>query len=173
MVKSRHYVKQAAFGLCAILAAFIITKTILDATRCRNNLRNNLSNGIQLYRLAHEGLYPSDINSVASAFPGLERSKTNTDILMGRLTCPGNESRLFRTTNDSVIGDYIYINWGPHFGTNAIPMDYPLIYDRRLANHWGLGVNVLTSSRSFWDFRAKWLKNFSLNHPEYRLPMPE
>jgi len=56
---------------------------------------------------------------------------------------------------------------------NFVLRPYPLVYDRHMANHWGLGINVLTTSRIFWDFRARWLRDFAKKHPAYELPLPD
>lgn len=82
--------------------------------------------------------------------------------------------------------DYIYIPWQ---STTGVFEKYPLIYDRRLANHEGKGINILlveqlvhpafpTSRESFhgqffWDEDAKWLQKFAKEHPELNIPLPE
>ncbi len=56
----------------------------------------------------------------------------------------------------------------------APPADYPLIYDKSMANHSGRGINVCTVQAGiFWDKDAKWLKAFAVAHPEYKIPIPE
>jgi hypothetical protein len=88
---------------------------------------------------------------------------------MGRLICPGAGRRGGAMPNQE---DYVYINWEPFFGTNNVPNNYPLLYDRRLSNHKGLGINVVTPSACFWDYGARWVKGFAVNHPEYNLEIP-
>lgn len=88
------------------------------------------------------------------------------------LTCPGVQQ--FRSANRESEGDYTYINWSLILGTNRVPDDYPLAYDKRLSNHSGMGINVvLVHGFAFWDFRAHWLKRFAAEHPKYHLPLPE
>ena len=82
--------------------------------------------------------------------------------------------------------DYIYIPWQ---STTGIYEKYPLMYDRRLSNHGGKGINVLLveqivhpavppspesfHGQFFWDEGAKWLQKFAKEHPELNIPMPE
>jgi hypothetical protein len=76
--------------------------------------------------------------------------------------------------------DYTYVYWPE--GTNT-PITYPLLYDRRLSNHAGRGINVLlvqgTHHRKgapgtiLWDPEADWLKGFAREHPEFNIKLPE
>ena len=148
-------------------------ETFRECWACRCTLGNGLWYSLRQYRLYHEGHYPQDIGSVAAACYG-DRVETNANVLLILPSCPGARTHLsLATTNGSLRSDYIYINWEPYFGTNAVPTDYPVFYDRHLANHWWLGVNVCTTSREFWDFRAHWLRDFSSRHPEYHLLIPD
>ena len=51
---------------------------------------------------------------------------------------------------------------------------YPLMYDRRMSNHDGRGINILMTDGSIeWDSNAEWLKEFAAEHPNAKLPIPE
>ena len=71
--------------------------------------------------------------------------------------------------------DYYCIDWQklPH---NAdMPLNqYPLAYDRRMSNHNNRGINILMVGGTVeWDSNVEWLKKFSADHPNAKLPMPE
>jgi hypothetical protein len=70
--------------------------------------------------------------------------------------------------------DYTYINWSTIFAhVKEVPGDYPLAYDRTLANHVGRGVYVIkVDGTVIWDEGAYWIRRFSAQHPEYRVPVP-
>jgi hypothetical protein len=146
---------------------------------CRSKL-GAFDSHIKNYQVEHgQSTYPPDIVALATyrqAVP-MDHSQTNY-ALTSLLICPAHRSRWLAAdtvtiSNVSTQSEYVYINWKPFFGTNQVPPNYPLVYDRRMANHWGLGVNVLTTSRIFWDFRARWLRDFAEKHPEYNLPLPD
>ena len=89
------------------------------------------------------------------------------------LTCPGKRPRV--ATLPSVVdqSDYIYANWEPFLGTNDVPDNYPLIYDKHMANHSSMGINVLTRRGPSWDFRARSLARFAKEYPKYGLVVPD
>jgi hypothetical protein len=80
----------------------------------------------------------------------------------------------------------LYMPWA---SGRAVPGDYPLMYDRRLANHGGKGINVLLVEQTvsaaspgspgsfrgqfFWDEGARWLQQFVREHPDFPIPVPE
>jgi len=100
-----------------------------------------------------------------------EGASLSTNALNILLSCPGVHAN---GKHPDEPADYIYVNWQQLLGTNAIPDNYPLIYDRKVSNHCGLGINILpVNGKCFWDFRARWLKNFKRKHPEYDLPIPQ
>jgi hypothetical protein len=82
--------------------------------------------------------------------------------------------------------DYTYVSWPAVAEATA---SYPLMYDRRLANHGGKGINVLIVEQTihpaspgdpgsfhgqfFWDEGAVWLQRFAREHPDLRIPLPE
>ena len=165
--------KRVAIIVAALVLLFGFSKGIQEAILCRSILRNALFNNFQQYRLDHAGHYPPDIISFAAAFPGGDRVETNRDILIGRLTCPGAGAKSSAIAKGEIESDFIYVNWEPFFGADDLPIGCPLFYDRRLSNHYGLGVNVLTTDRRFFDFRARWLRKFTADHPEYGLRLPD
>jgi hypothetical protein len=93
------------------------------------------------------------------------------------LSCPGVKSRYIVFTNADSDSDYIYINWEQYLGTNPPSTPYPVVYDRRLKNHWGFGINIGTFDAQgfhvFWDYRANWLRKFAADHPDYKIVLPE
>jgi hypothetical protein len=133
---------------------------------CQNLIQNVLYEDFRAFRFEHDLHYPVDIAAIEN-FHAPDRK------VLDFVTCPGVGMR--RLTTDAVTNaDYIYINWEPLFGTNTAPGNYPILYDRRLANHKGLGVNVVTmNGRCFFDFRGRWLKNFSLKYPQYQVTLPK
>jgi hypothetical protein len=100
--------------------------------------------------------------------------------------CPWHSKPCGSWTNVTEWMDYFYIPWPSVTGAYT---NYPLMYDRRLANHGGKGINILlveqaahpaypTSLESFhgqffWDEDAKWLRKFAREHPDLKIPMPE
>jgi hypothetical protein len=85
--------------------------------------------------------------------------------------CKGSQSHVGSLTNVDAWMDYIYIPWST--GTST-PPDYPVMYDRRLSNHQGTGINILWVDTSVsWDKGAKELKEFAAKHPDLHIPLPE
>ena len=82
--------------------------------------------------------------------------------------------------------DYFYLHWP---SVSGVYTNYPLMYDRRLSNHSGRGINILLVEQTvnpasppspesyhgqfFGDEGAKWLQAFAKEHPELDIPMPE
>jgi hypothetical protein len=111
----------------------------------------------------------------------------SNDISNPRLfVCPWDGKRPGSWTNITEWMDYFYVYWP---GVEGVYSNYPLMYDRRLANHGGKGINILLveqaahpavphepetfHGQSFWDEDAKWLRQFAKEHPDLRIPMPE
>jgi hypothetical protein len=95
------------------------------------------------------------------------------------LACAGTETVPGSLADAATWTDFIYIDWTRYFGKESPPDYYPLMYDRRIANHGG-GVNVLLVSGSvIWDRPREWarvpgyLSSFAYAHPEYDIPMPQ
>ena len=91
------------------------------------------------------------------------------------LYCPGSGTKPGLLSNAEVWQDYIYIDWSRYYDdVQAVPRDYPLIYDRHLSNHDGKGINVVTVGGDvYWDPDAGKLCSFALWHREYEVPLPE
>jgi hypothetical protein len=171
----RLLIKRAVIVLVALVFAFFVLGQILESVACRSRLRV-LHFDVRTYREKHDEHYPPNIFCVANAFHSNVWSPiefTNNILGWDLLSCPGVGRKLLAAPTNVDECDYAYVNWEPFFGTNTVPNDYPLIYDRRLSNHKGLGINVLTTTSCFWDYRARWLKAFAASHPEYHLPIPE
>lgn len=71
--------------------------------------------------------------------------------------------------------DYFFVDWSkqPEL-LEKLPSKRPLMYDRRLSNHDGRGINILMVDGSIeWDSNAEWLKKFAAQYPNVKLPLPE
>ncbi|HOX60211.1 MAG TPA: hypothetical protein PLC99_25320 [Verrucomicrobiota bacterium] len=71
--------------------------------------------------------------------------------------------------------DYYFVDWSKQpEPLEKLPSKRPLMYDRRMNNHDGRGINILMVDGSIeWDSNAKWLKRFAAEHWDAKLPMPE
>ena len=174
MISNSQTYRWLAVGLLCLLAAglvvaFVVVRSFVKAATCRSKLMA-LKFNMTIYRSDHQGHWPSNLVSVAAAT--FQADVTN-EVVLDRLSCPA-AGHYFQGSTDVISdADYVYINWEAFFGTNAPPPDYPLFYDRRLSNHKGIGVNVVTAASCFWDYHARFLTNFAGAHPNYHLPMPE
>jgi hypothetical protein len=158
-------------GAIAALTALVLLVVALEKFReqvaCRSRMTVLLSRFVG-DRLENGGHYPTNLISLVSFPPGSGTIDPNF------LTCPGTGKGLQPLSAGTYAKpDYTYMNWESFFGTNTPPQGFPLFYDRRLRNHCGLGVNVVTTTGSFFDFRACWLRRFAARHPEYSLPIPD
>jgi hypothetical protein len=175
MARHRKLIKRAVYVLAPLMLVFYGLEQLRVTWSCRD-LLSVLSFNVRWYRTENGEHRPSDIFCVANAFYSNAFSPsefTNSPAARVHLFCPGvgRESSRLKNVNEC---DYTYVNWEPFFGTNSVPNDYPLIYDRRLSNHRGLGINVVTCGGScFWDYRARWLRAFAAKHPEYHVPVAE
>lgn len=172
----RRTIITTAIAVVFLSAAFVIWMG--PFLLCRSIMTNALLNNLRQFQVEHDNHWPTDIYTVATAtmIPHMTdeaKDSAFTNFIMGRLTCPGVSKGATSTTNLNEESNYVYINWEPFFKTNSVPQGYPLFYDRKLSNHHGLGINVLTTSGLFFDFRGRWLKDFSAKHPEFQLPLPE
>jgi hypothetical protein len=167
-LKGATIISLAVFGTLLLLYAVL---TARDYTACRNKM-TSMAWLLFSYHNDYRH-YPSNIVVVASANPIGDLSPFPTNRVRNLLACPGVRSEVAFASNGPIDSDYVYVYWEAVFGTNMVPKDYPIIYDRRLSNHRGLGINVLTATNLFWDFRARWLKGFASKHPEYKIQLPE
>lgn len=120
---------------------------------------------IHMYQMDNNGFYPSRITELGPA------GRTCYGSIMKEFICPASGRQPGNPTNIDEWMDYIYIPWST--GANTLP-DYPLMYDRRLSNHQGKGINLLFMDGSvIWDKDAKELKAFAAKHPEFQIPLPE
>ena len=113
----------------------------------------------------------ANLAELAKGFSG-ERSRRS-------YICPGVDGAWARQrlTNswDSIDdwSDYAYVYYSNLLWSSAVENKYPLMYDKRLANHAGNGINILlTDGHVIWDKDANWLKTFASEHPEFTIPLP-
>ena len=176
MVMSRNQRKALCvflgiFLLCVVWrVVFVIDRGALgQRMHCRSQL-GAVGAAITMYVVDHDGAFPIDIASFASHYAN------NPKIYV----CPGSKTELGTMTNVDKWMDYIYLYWPEG---KATPEHYPLMYDRRLANHGGCGINILLVGAGgnpkrepdmcFWDKNAQWLKKFAEEHPDLKVPLPE
>lgn len=164
----------AGFGLFLVIVVLFFN-AYLNTVRCRKVLISQLNNFRQ-YRLDHKGHYPLDISVLSQAIEIGTRSSSTSEPLPRTtilLSCPGVRRRPILIAEANTQSDYIYINWEQFYGTNDVPAEYPIVYDRSLSNHFGRGVNVITfGGGCFWDRGAKWLKQFAADHPSFKVIVP-
>lgn len=120
----------------------------------------------------HEGLLPNDLNILTNFVSSLHQL----------MICPGSGNSPALMTKRLEWIDYIYVQWP---SAKGVYTNYPVLYDRRLSNHAGKGVNVLLGDvvntgggvqgpiRWFWDPNAEWLQKFAREHPDLHVPLPE
>ena len=130
--------------------------------QCQGTLRA-LAYTVAMYRDMHNQMFPPTLSDSVSEEASSPRL----------LVCPGTGKNWGTYADAGVWADYLYINWSPYYGTNDPPGGYPLIYDRRLSNHRGQGVNIAFVDGSVqWDPNAAWLRSFANTHREYTIPVP-
>lgn len=157
----RRFSKHISVSLGVVAAVVICILVFGDSVpkrKCCNQLRS-LGCAIMLYRGDHDGAYPSDLASIENG------------MYLPLLQCPGAKKV---ASNERISGaDYVYVNWSPHLpNTKVLPEDYPIVFDARLSNHDGRGINILLAGGSvIWDENAKWLSAFvASNCPWISLP---
>jgi hypothetical protein len=160
---------MAAIVLVTLLLLGVVLEQFREAFQCREKMLTLLDH---LRRSQLEtGTYPQDI--VALATYDRWANKSNT-FFLHVLVCPGSNTRDLTFANAIQQSDYVYLNWAALLGTNSIPGNYPLLYDKRMNNHCGIGINIQpVAGRRFWDFRARWLRRFAAEHPQYDIPLPK
>ena len=163
-----QFIKRKAVVVLVILGSAALAGLIhlildgsLDKRKCECQLKC-IGCAIELYREDNGGLYP----------PSLVAIENGT--LRPLLRCPGSHNHKFdkRDGPDSN-SDYIYVDWSAQsiVASNTLPAKYPLVYDARISNHKGRGVNVLLNDGFvMWDEGISWLTRFSLDHGGISLP---
>ncbi len=130
------------------------------------NLYKNIHFIIQMYSMENSGRFPK---SLKESFDYMGGDKS----LKSLFKCPGRAHDLKEDKPDEMDSwvDYIYIYWSEGVKT---PSEYPLVFDKRLSNHKGKGINILlVGHKYFWDENAKWLMGFVKKHPELKIQLPE
>lgn len=122
---------------------------------------------VRNYSDEHAGKFPQNLQQVVDVDDSLARAPF-------LLVCPGSGRLPGAVTNVAAWTDYTFIDWPTVLGTNAVPKNYPIAYDRSMSNHAGHAVCVLTADGLVrWDSNAEWLRKFSTEHPEAKLPTPQ
>jgi hypothetical protein len=117
--------------------------------------------------------FPEDLTAITKKVP---ISQYNARWRLHPVLCPGPETPFDPDTATLDSFGYSYINWSTRSFAHIIevPGDYPLAYDRKLSNHSGRGVFVLqVNGRVMWDPGAEWVRDFSVRHPEFHIPIPQ
>jgi hypothetical protein len=129
------------------------------------------------------GLYCEDHNgTLPKNFSLMSNLVTTTRLYV----CPWDSKTPGSWTNITDWMDYLYVPWP---SVTGVYTNYPLMYDRRLSNHGGKGINILLvegavhpssprypetfHGQFFWDEGAKWLQKFAKEHPDLTVPLPE
>lgn len=132
--------------------------SLVEQQNCKQQLRS-LWSAVALYRHDHGNQWPSNLDSL------------DQDMVGRLLTCPGVRAK----SGTGSQNDYLYVDWSKlSQSADAASGKYPLMYDRRMSNHDGRGINVLLMDGTVeWDPNAERLKKFAADHPNANLPMPE
>jgi hypothetical protein len=181
--KRRRWLVPILVGISlTLLGAFFTVRHVQQETderlKCQQLLKALHSQVYLRYRPAHDGsfpdlgLFPPDLKTSLMELEKHLAPGAPSHALF--LKCPGSSTKQGRLDDAEQWQDYIYINWSRYYGSKAVPPDYPLIYDRRLSNHGGKGVNeVSVQGVVRWDPDATALKKFAAEHPEYEVPLPQ
>ncbi len=137
-----------------------------DRARCQHNLIS-LSEQFRDYRDRSDGHYPKLFSEV---FSETNSGISDIHVMIDMFKCP-SVKQAATTGGDAITAmGYYYVDWSKWYGTNDAPEDYPILYDRRLQNHHGQGINiVLLNGTVFWDAKAEWFLDFVKKHPDYGL----
>ncbi len=130
--------------------------------RCGETLKL-LGNAIRTYKADQQGELPHQLTILSNELDN-----------PAFLVCPGSGHEPGSFANADSWTDYTFIDWSVVLGTNPVPGDYPIAYDRFMSNHCSHGINVLTVDGFVrWDPQAEWLRNFAAEHPKFKLRIPE
>ncbi len=130
---------------------------------CRENL-SHLHQWVLWRCMDQNGSLPSDIGAALAPW--------ESGGFGWCLVCPATGHKPGDLLKCAEWADYTYIDWiGRH--VEKPPGYYPLMYDRRMANH-GQGGNVLlVSGAVIWDPGAGFLKSFAQANPAYEIDLPQ
>lgn len=151
-------------GLIVVGIAILLVHPLdrYHQARCSQRLKL-LGNAIRTYQSHQQGQLPRQLAVLSNEL-------SNPVFLI----CPGSGHRPGSFTNADSWADYVYVDWTAVRGTNVVPGDYPMAYDRSMKNHGGRGVNVLSVDGFVrWDSKAEMLKKYAAQHPEAKLLIPE
>ena len=174
----RKFIAVIVFACMLFVAAAAIwlshERGLSQRVLCLSRLRS-IGWAFKQYRVDNEGKLPEKLSLMSSYIddPHL-------------WTCPWDRKRPGSWTNITEWIDYYYVPWP---SVTGVYTNYPLMYDRRLANHGGKGINVVLVEQAvnpgipghpetfhgqiFWDEGAKWLQKFAKEHPDLKMPLPE
>jgi prepilin-type processing-associated H-X9-DG protein len=158
--RSKIIVSVVGAAITAMIFYHMFGAPIADRVVCRNQL-SCLGFVIRFYRDTHSGSYPSKLEDIEKG------------LLNGLLHCPGPPSQTQTIGKSPHENDYVYVYWPQLLSDSAktLPGGYPIVYDAKLSNHNGKGINILLVDGSvIWDERARWLTHFAVEHPEIILP---
>ncbi len=147
-------------AITAMVVYLFLAPSITERYRCRHQL-GSIGCAIRLYRQTHSGLYPSNLEDI------------DNGLLKPLLHCPGSTLQTQTIGESPYESDYVYVHWPQLLPDSAktLPGDYPIVYDARLSNHNGKGINILLVDGSvIWDQRARWLTHLAAQHHGIILP---
>jgi len=162
-------------AVCALAVISLLILPVARATVQRCSCQGNIGAicaVMQPYMEDHNGEFPPNLTALA----------LGGYVPLSIFKCPNTKTIIGSVTNVDQWSDFLYIYWSE--GKQKTPQNFPLMYDRRLSNHGGRGINVFLvpaggelrpqqKSTFFWDEGASWLKTFSREHPQLNIPMPE
>ena len=116
--------------------------------------------------------FPEDLTFITKK---THMSREKMRLRLSPVLCPASKAPINLNEKTGETPDYAYVNWSSRFPhLKDVPEDYPLAYDRTLANHGGRGIFiVMVNGRIIWDADAQWIRNFSTLHPEYLILIPK
>ncbi len=157
MTARREYLRWIVVVLAALaaLAVLLPSRDRWRESDCKRRLQM-LEVMVLDFEQTHDGKLPSDLDEVRRG-PGRRWV----------LVCPATEDNMYSEPEPGRC-DYSLIDWSPEL--RAVTSDpnvllfqcpqfakYPLIYDARLSNHGGRGINViLVDGTVFWDQGGAW-----------------
>jgi hypothetical protein len=132
-----------------------------DRRLCADNLKSVWYGFRNYYELTGRYPHPNELRLM------------DQDVVALQFICPSKGRSSADWSNVTELTSYIINDGWP--GLQADPgQEFPLMYDRQLANHAGDGINIVTvGGRVFWDSRGDWIRQFAREHPDWHIPMPE